>query len=150
MKYTIKEVRAFLRGLEENKYRKRYNIDAKRIHHFANNGVDSTLPLSISKKNENTTYARDKDLAKTFIKHIKEQEKIKKQHLRQEGQVRAILLPMIREEINKLTEAKVSVGFSNEMGALYVSKGNQKTVELKKADVEEIIKQYKKFKSKMD
>ena len=50
----------------------------------------------------------------------------------------------------KLTEAKVTVGFSNEMGALYVSKGNQKTVELKKADVEEIIKQYKKFKSKMD
>ena len=51
---------------------------------------------------------------------------------------------------DNLTEAKVSVGFSNEMGALYVSKGNQKTVELKKADVEEIIKQYKKFKSKMD
>jgi hypothetical protein len=50
----------------------------------------------------------------------------------------------------KLTEAKVSVGFSNEMGALYVSKGNQKTVELHKADVEQIIKQYKKFKSKMD
>ena len=50
----------------------------------------------------------------------------------------------------KLTEAKVIVGFSNEMGALYVSKGNQKTVELKKADVEAIIKQYKKFKSKMD
>ena len=49
-----------------------------------------------------------------------------------------------------LNEAKVSVGFSNEMGALYVSKGNQKTVELRKADVEEIIKQYKKFKSKMD
>ena len=50
----------------------------------------------------------------------------------------------------KLTEAKVSVGFSNEMGALYVSKGKGKSVELKKADVEEIIKQYKKFKSKMD
>ena len=49
-----------------------------------------------------------------------------------------------------LTEAKVTVGFSNTMGALYVSKGNQKTVELKKADVEEIIKQYKKFKNKMD
>ena len=49
-----------------------------------------------------------------------------------------------------LTEAKVNVGFSNEMGALYVSKGNQKTVELYKADVEQIIKQYKKFKSKMD
>ena len=55
-------------------------------------------------------------------------------------------------EKHGITEAsgKVTVGFSNEMGALYVSKGNQKTVELKKADVEEIIKQYKKFKSKMD
>jgi len=50
----------------------------------------------------------------------------------------------------KEASGKVSVGFSNTMGALYVSKGNQKTVELKKADVEEIIKQYKKFKSKMD
>ena len=50
----------------------------------------------------------------------------------------------------KLTEAKVVVGFADTTGALYLSKGNQKTVELKKADVEEIIKQYKKFKSKMD
>ena len=49
----------------------------------------------------------------------------------------------------KLTEAKTTVGFSNEMGALYVSKGG-KSVELYKADVEQIIKQYKKFKSKMD
>jgi len=55
-------------------------------------------------------------------------------------------------EKHGITEAsaKVTVGFSNTMGALYVSKGNQKTVELKKADVEEIIKQYKKFKNKMD
>ena len=50
----------------------------------------------------------------------------------------------------KLTEAKTNVGFSNEMGALYVSKGGGKSIELYKADVEAIIKQYKKFKSKMD
>ena len=49
-----------------------------------------------------------------------------------------------------LNEAKTNVGFSNEMGALYVSKGGGKSVELYKADVEQIIKQYKKFKSKMD
>ena len=51
-----------------------------------------------------------------------------------------------------LNEAKVSVGFSNEMGALYVSDGKTggKSVELYKADVEAIIKMYKKFKSKMD
>ena len=52
----------------------------------------------------------------------------------------------------KLTEAKTNVGFSNEMGALYVSDGKTggKSVELYKADVEAIIKMYKKFKSKMD
>ena len=50
----------------------------------------------------------------------------------------------------KLTEAKANVGFSKEMGALYVSKSGGKSVELYKADVEAIIKQYKKFKSKMD
>ena len=99
MKYTIKEVRAFLRSLEENKYRKRYAIDAKRVCHFANHGTDTTLPASLSKKNENTTYARDKTLAKAFIKHIKEQEKIKKQHLRQEGILRAIVRKIIKEEI---------------------------------------------------
>ena len=104
MKYTIKEVRAFLRGLEENKYRKRYAIDAKRVHHFANHGVDSKLPTSLSKKNENTTYARDKSLAKAFIKHIKEQEKIKKQHLRQEGIIRKILRKIIIEEIKNVTK----------------------------------------------
>jgi len=49
----------------------------------------------------------------------------------------------------ELNEAKTNVGFSDEMGALYVSKGG-KSVELYKADVEQIIKQYKKFKSKMD
>ena len=60
---------------------------------------------------------------------------------------KAKLKEIIREELN---EAKTTVGFSNEMGALYVSKGSGKSVELNKADVEAIIKQYKKFKSKMD
>jgi len=59
---------------------------------------------------------------------------------------KAKLKEIIREELN---EAKTNVGFSDEMGALYVSKGG-KSVELYKADVEQIIKQYKKFKSKMD
>ena len=55
--------------------------------------------------------------------------------------------------VKKLTEAKAIVGFSEEMGALYISKrgqNNGKSYELKKADIEQIIKQYKKFKSKLD
>mgnify|MGYP003648018906 CR=1 FL=1 len=63
---------------------------------------------------------------------------------------KAKLKEIIREEL--MTEAKTNVGFSNEMGALYVSDGKTggKSVELYKADVEAIIKMYKKFKSKMD
>ena len=52
-----------------------------------------------------------------------------------------------------LNEEKAQVGFSEEMGALYISKrgqNNGKSYELKKADIEQIIKQYKKFKSKLD
>ena len=45
---------------------------------------------------------------------------------------------------------KLIVGFSKEMGALYVSRGSGKSIELRKADIEQIIKQYKKFKSKLD
>jgi len=61
------------------------------------------------------------------------------------------LKEIIREEL--MNEEKAQVGFSNEMGALYISKRGQnggKSYELKKADIEQIIKQYKKFKSKMD
>ena len=63
---------------------------------------------------------------------------------------------MIRKESGmNITEATgkggdVIVGFSNEMGALYVSKKGGKSVELFSADVEKIIKTYKKFKRKLD
>ena len=45
---------------------------------------------------------------------------------------------------------KVIVGFSKEMGALYVSKGSGKSVELRKVDIENIIKMYKKVKKYLD
>ena len=60
------------------------------------------------------------------------------------------LKEIIREEL--MNEGIRDEWFSNEMGALYVSDGKTggKSVELYKADVEAIIKMYKKFKSKMD
>ncbi len=58
------------------------------------------------------------------------------------------LKEMIQDELNE--DSGFIVGFSNQMGALYVSKQGGKSVELYKADVEKIIKAYKKFKSKMD
>jgi hypothetical protein len=51
------------------------------------------------------------------------------------------LKEIIKEEL--LNEAKAQVGFSNEMGALYITKRGQnggKSFELRKADIEQIIK----------
>ena len=50
----------------------------------------------------------------------------------------------------KLTEAsKIHVGYSKEMGAMYVSQG-RKSVELRKKDIRNIIKMYNKVKRHLD
>ena len=79
---------------------------------------------------------------------------------RQFGEKLPTLTDVQKQHENKVNEGPVklgipvmvNVGFSKEMGALYVThkKKSGKSVELRKADVEHIIKQYKKFKSKMD
>ena len=56
-------------------------------------------------------------------------------------------------EEEQLNENRAMVGFSKEMGALYISKKNQfnnKSYELKSDDIEQIIKMYKKHKSDLD
>jgi len=62
------------------------------------------------------------------------------------------LKQIIREEL--LNEGNTAtVGYSKEMGAIYVSKKGQaggKSLELYKRDVEEIIKMYKQHRRDMD
>jgi hypothetical protein len=61
------------------------------------------------------------------------------------------LKQIIKEEL--LNEAIATVGYSKEMGAIYVKKKGQaggKSLELYKKDIEEIIKMYKKHKKDMD
>ena len=75
-KYSLKEIQRWLRGLEENKWRKRYAVDAKRIHHFVNLGEDVDLPMSLKRRSENATYGKEKTLAKEFKRWIRNQNKI--------------------------------------------------------------------------
>jgi hypothetical protein len=52
-----------------------------------------------------------------------------------------------------LKEVKAVVGFSKEMGKLYISKRGQaggKTIELDTKDIEQIIKMYKKHRRDLD
>ena len=75
-KYSLKEIQKWLRGLEENKWRKRYAIDAKRVHHFVNLGEDIDLPISLKRKSESATYGKEKTLANEFKRWIRNQNKI--------------------------------------------------------------------------
>ena len=75
-KYSLKEIQRWLRSLEENKWRKRYAVDAKRVHHFVNLGEDIDLPISLKRRSESATYGKEKTLAREFKKWIRNQNKI--------------------------------------------------------------------------
>ena len=48
---SVKEVKSWLKGLEEYRYRKIPGVDARRITSFINNGLNETdLPISLQKK----------------------------------------------------------------------------------------------------
>jgi len=74
-KYTIKEVRMWMKKLEENRYKKVYNSDARRVAWMVNNeGVEiSEMPKSMSKKWTKAQYGRERYLANEFIKSKSEQ-----------------------------------------------------------------------------
>ena len=66
---TVKEIKSWLKGLEEYRYRKIPGVDARRITSFINNGLNETdLPISLQKKWEHAKYSKEKSLADRFIK----------------------------------------------------------------------------------
>ena len=65
---TVKEIRKWLKSLEEFRYRKVRGVDARRIASFVNNGVNETeLPNSLIKKCVHEKYGREKHLANKFV-----------------------------------------------------------------------------------
>jgi hypothetical protein len=68
-RFKIKEVHSWLNRLPENKWRKIYKVDAKRVAHFVNHGSNATLPVTLSRKFGDATFLREKDLAKNFVLH---------------------------------------------------------------------------------
>ena len=65
-KVTVKEVRSWLKKLEEFRYRKIPMVDVRRITSFINNGLSETdLPMSLQKKWGNAKY---KELVRNLLK----------------------------------------------------------------------------------
>ena len=79
---TIKEMRKWIKGLEENRYRKVYYPDARRVAFFVNNSTlkETDMPDTMQKKYKLAEYKREKFLAK---KYIDEKLNIKESQLRQ-------------------------------------------------------------------
>ena len=83
MKVTIKEVAKWMKKLEENRYKKTYKADAKRVAWFVNNQMTEnteTMPKSYRKRWSEAKYSRERFLAKEFIKT--KEEKLTEQKLR--------------------------------------------------------------------
>jgi len=65
---TIKEIKKWFKSLEENRYKKTYYADARRVAHYVNNGLTEVdLPKSMKKKWKFAEYKREKYLANKYI-----------------------------------------------------------------------------------
>ena len=108
-RYTVKEVRMWMKKLEENRYKKVYNSDARRVswmcNHIGENVIN--MPKSMRKKWSKAQYGRERYLAKEFLKSQKRQ--IKEQILRK------VIRGIIKEQLNKgkLTEAPKPIHHSD-------------------------------------
>ena len=80
---TIKEIRKWIKSLEESRYRKVYYPDARRVAWFINNSTlkETDMPETMLKKWKLAEYRREKFLAKKYIKEILNQ-KINESKLR--------------------------------------------------------------------
>ena len=98
-KVTVKKIKEWLKSLDENKWRKTYNVDAKRVAHFVNFGEGVELSQSLQKKSKDANYSREIAIAEKYLKHIKEIEKKKKNTKMNENSLRKFIKNKIRDLI---------------------------------------------------
>ena len=94
---TVKEIKKWFKTLEENRYKKTYTSDARRVAWMVNNeGVDlSEMPESMRKKWVKAEYKKERYMAKKFLESKKQSESV-------EDKVRQV----IRETIKDLMEGR--------------------------------------------
>lgn len=115
-RFTVKEISKWMKTLEENRYRKIYNADARRVAWFANNKLSEdydTMPVSMKKKWEPAQYKKERHLAKEFLKSMKE--RAKKQKEIKEAKIEKLIRSVVKEirsgkNKKQLKESFASVG----------------------------------------
>ena len=78
-RFTVKEVQRWMKTLEENRYKKVYNSDCRRVSWMANNMNEdvTNMPISMRKKWTKAQYGRERYLAKEFLKGKKNEAKLR-------------------------------------------------------------------------
>ena len=80
MRTTVKEIKVWMKTLEENRYKKTYNSDCRRVSWLVNNNLAEDydqMPISMQKKWSKAAYGRERQLAKEFVKHKKNEAKLR-------------------------------------------------------------------------
>ena len=93
-KINIKEIKRWMKSLEENRYKRIVEADARRVTWFINNKMNEEgMPSRISKKWEHTQYGKEKYLAQKYIDEVLS---------RKENISESVLRKLIRKEIKRL------------------------------------------------
>ena len=96
-KCTVKEIKKWMKTLEENRYKKTYQSDCRRVAWFVNNNLSEdyeSMPISMRKKWSKAAYGRERFLAKEFIKHLKSRQM-------NENKLRKLIRKVILKEIKR-------------------------------------------------
>jgi len=95
---TVKEIKKWFKTLEENRYKRTYNSDARRVAWMVNNeGVDlSEMPETMRKKWVKAEYKKERYMANKFLESMNQNESI-------EDKIRQT----IRETIKDLMEGSI-------------------------------------------
>jgi len=107
MRIKVKEVKEWMKTLDENKWRKTYSVDARRVAHFAKNmmeGSELILPTSLQRKVEGYEYKKEKKMAKEYVRVLKKRLKEQKKEKTLQESTRETIRAMIREIIKEETD----------------------------------------------
>ena len=118
-----------MRGLEENRYKKTYQSDCRRVSWLVNNSLSEdydTMPVSMKKKWPKAAYQRERYLAKEFIKHLESKQV-------NEGKLRSLIRKVIKEQLNEGPRD-------------FIHHSEAKFIQIPKKDVKKAQKLFKKFK----
>ena len=107
-RFTVKEVQRWMKTLEENRYKRVYNSDARRVAWLVNNNLSEdyeSMPVSMRKKWSKAQYGRERYLAKEFLKSKLDQLKEQLNEMKLRKAIRGI----IREQLNEAKMVQLQI-----------------------------------------